>query len=122
LRDHRAADPDAARVGVGDLSRPGGGPFTGPGGHVSHQNGLDVDVLYPRRDRRLRPPIRLAQVDRRRTQDLVDRFVAAGAERVFVDARLGLTGPPEIVQPWPSHDDHLHVRFHPRASAGPRRG
>ena len=38
----------------------------------------------------------------------VDRFVAAGAERIFVDARLG---PADIVQHWPGHADHLHGRL-----------
>jgi murein endopeptidase len=111
LREHRAADPEAARVGIGDLSRKSGGPFTGPSGHVSHQNGLDADVFYPRHDGRLRAPVDLGQIDRERAQDLVDRFVAAGAEKVFVDARLGLSGPAGVVQHWPGHADHLHVRL-----------
>ena len=80
-------------------------------GHVSHQNGLDVDVYYPRRDRRELAPRTVAQVDRALAQDLVDRFVAAGAAKVFVGPNVGLTGPPEIVQPLPRHDNHLHVRF-----------
>ena len=45
------AHPWAPRVGIGDLSRPKGGDFGvryGAPGHVSHQNGLDVDVYYPR--------------------------------------------------------------------------
>ncbi|MDF2754256.1 MAG: Penicillin-insensitive murein endopeptidase, partial [Gaiellaceae bacterium] len=52
--DYAAAHPGAPRVGVGDLSRPHGGDFSaryGGIGHASHQNGLDVDVYYPRRDR-----------------------------------------------------------------------
>jgi hypothetical protein len=110
LRAHRRANPGAPRVGIGDLSPPGGGPFAS-GGHLSHQNGLDADVYYPRRDRRLRAPTSLEQVDRALAQDLVKRFVAAGAQYVFVDRRLGLEGPPEVVQHWPNHEDHLHVRL-----------
>jgi murein endopeptidase len=110
LRAHRRANPGAPRVGIGDLSPPGGGPFA-TGLHLSHQNGLDVDVYYPRRDRRLRAPTSLEQVDRALAQDLVTRFVAAGARYVFVDARLGFKGPPGVVQHWPNHDDHLHVRL-----------
>jgi Penicillin-insensitive murein endopeptidase len=114
LRRHRAAHPDAPRVGVGDLSRRRGGDF-GPRfggiGHVSHQNGLDVDVYYPRKDRRERSPRTARQVDRRLAQDLVDRFVAAGAERIFVGPNVGLTGPPEIVQVLARHDNHLHARI-----------
>ena len=51
---YAASHPSAPRLGIGDLSRRLGGPF-GPR-HASHQNGLDVDVYYPRRDRRERPP------------------------------------------------------------------
>ena len=115
LRDHAAANPGAPRVGVGDLSRPGGGAFGrrfGAPGHASHQNGLDVDVYYPRRDRRERPPRRPRQIDRRLAQDLVDRFVAAGAAKVFVGPSTGLTGPPAIVEELPAyHDNHMHVRL-----------
>ncbi|MGH7359543.1 MAG: penicillin-insensitive murein endopeptidase, partial [Candidatus Rokuibacteriota bacterium] len=109
VRDYARAHPQAARVGVGDFSRPRGGPF-GPR-HVSHQNGLDVDVYYPRRDRRERPPKRPRQVDRRLAQDLVDRFVRAGAERVFVGPNVRLAGPSGVVQMLAGHDNHLHVRI-----------
>jgi murein endopeptidase len=80
-------------------------------GHASHQNGLDADVDYPRRDERERAPRHIGHVDRRLAQDLVDRFVAAGAERVFVGPATGLRGPPGVVQVVPNHDDHLHVRL-----------
>ena len=49
----RAAHPDAARVLIGDISLPKGGPFGkeyGGLGHVSHQIGLDVDIYYRRLD------------------------------------------------------------------------
>ncbi len=114
--DFADAHPRAPRVLIGDLSRPHGGDFGrrfGPLGHVSHQNGLDADVYYPRSDRRERAPLRISQVDRRLAQDLVNRFLRAGAQRIFVGARLGLRGPPAVVQPLPNHDNHLHVRFAP---------
>jgi murein endopeptidase len=121
LAEHRRAHPDAGRLGIGDLSRPFGGDF-GPRyggiGHASHQNGLDVDVYYPRRDRRELPPARARQVDRALAQDLADRFVRAGAVKVFVDPRLGLRGPPRTVQPLVHHHDHMHVRL---AGDRPRR-
>jgi murein endopeptidase len=113
-REHRRANPGAPRVLVGDISRPRGGDFGarfGGRGHVSHQSGVDVDVYYPRRDRVEAEPRRVAQVDGRLAQDLVDRFVAAGAIRVFVGPRSGLTGPPGTVQPLARHDNHLHARF-----------
>jgi murein endopeptidase len=114
LTDFAAAHPRAPRIGVGDLSRPRGGDFGpryGLPGHVSHQNGLDVDVYYPRRDRRELAPVRPAQIDRGLSQELVDRFIAAGAERVFVGFRTGLTGDPRFVQQLPRHDNHMHVRL-----------
>jgi murein endopeptidase len=106
--------PGAPPVLVGDLSRPRGGDF-GPRfggiGHASHQNGLDADVYYPRRDGRLRAARRPDQVDRGAAQELVDAFVGIGAQRVFVGPSLDLRGPPAVVQPLTNHDDHLHVRL-----------
>jgi Penicillin-insensitive murein endopeptidase len=119
--EHAAAHPDAPRLVVGDLSRPRGGRFGkeyGGDGHRSHQNGLDADVFYPRRDGRERIPTRVAQIDRRLAQELVDRFVRAGARYVFVGPRTGLRGPSKVVMTLGNHDDHLHVRIRPRATAG----
>jgi len=103
------AHPHATRVGVGDLSLAHGGYF-GPK-HATHQNGLDADVYYPRLDRRERPPIRVSQIDLRLAQELVDLFVAAGAELVYVGPNTPLTGPPGVVIPLWNHDNHLHVRI-----------
>ncbi len=89
------------------------GPNFGGLGHASHQNGLDADVYYPRRDGAERSPRAPGEVDRRRAQDLVDLFVAAGAEQVFVGPSLGLTGPRDVVTELVNHDDHLHVRIPP---------
>ncbi len=114
IRGFTAAHPGAPRVGVGDLSRPRGGSFGpewGGPGHVSHQNGLDVDVYYPRRDRRERPPKHAGQVNLGLAQELVDRFVRAGAEKVFVGPGTRLRGPPGVVEILPHHDNHLHVRI-----------
>jgi murein endopeptidase len=113
---YAAAHPHAPRVGIGDLSRPHGGDF-GPRyggiGHASHQNGLDADVYYPRLDRRERAPRSAGQIDRRLAQDLVDRFVRAGAQFVFVGPDTGLHGPAGVVEVLVNHDDHLHVRLRP---------
>jgi hypothetical protein len=116
--EHAAAHPDAPRLVVGDLSRPRGGRFGreyGGDGHRSHQNGLDADVYYPRRDGRERIPTRVAQIDRRLAQELVDRFVRAGAQYVFVGPGTGLRGPSKVVMTLGNHDDHLHVRIRPGA-------
>jgi murein endopeptidase len=114
LRSHAEENPDAPRAAIGDLSRPHGGDFGrrfGSPDHESHQNGLDVDIYYPRLDRREREPRRPAQIDRELSQDLVDRFVAAGAKFVFVGPDTGLKGPPHIVQPLAHHNNHMHVRI-----------
>lgn len=120
LARFRQADPLDRRVGVADLSRPSGGPF-GPAygglGHASHQNGLDVDVLYPRLDRGEVPPDRVADIDAKASQALVTAFVRAGAQYVFVSPVLyrrgRLRGARGVVSPLVYHDDHLHVRLRP---------
>jgi hypothetical protein len=117
LRSFARAHPDAPRVGIGDLSRRRGGDF-GPQfgglGHSSHQNGLDVDIYYPRVDGLEVEARHPRLIDRELSQDLVDRFVRAGAQFVFVGPRTRLTGPPDVVQVLPHHDNHLHVRLPPR--------
>jgi murein endopeptidase len=114
LADYARGHRGAAPVLVGDLSRPRGGDF-GPRyggiGHASHQNGLDVDVYYPRRDGRPGVARRPEQVDRDGAQRLVDAFVRVGAQKVFVGPSLALHGPPRVVQALVHHDDHLHVRL-----------
>jgi Penicillin-insensitive murein endopeptidase len=115
-REYRAAHPRARPMLIGDLSRPHGGDFGRQFGyvwHASHQNGLDVDIYFPRRDRVRREPRTAADIDGRLSQDLVNRFVRAGATNVFVGPGTGLTGPPGVVQVIPHHDDHMHVRIGP---------
>ena len=109
------AHPEAPRVGIGDLSRRRGGAF-GPRygwpGHASHQNGLDVDVYYPRRDRRELPVKTPVQIDLQLAQHLVNQFVRAGAKFVFVGPNTHLHGPANVVQVLPRyHDNHMHVRL-----------
>ncbi len=110
LGAYRTAHAGAPRVVVGDISFRNGGRMDE---HVSHQNGLDVDVYYPRLDRHLSAPIATGQVDRDLAQDLLDRFVAAGAQTVFVGFSTGLRGPSGVVVPYPNHENHMHVRFPP---------
>jgi murein endopeptidase len=108
LSGFRAAHPDAPRVVVGDISLRHGGRMDQ---HVSHQNGLDVDIYYPRLDTRETAPTSPRQVDRRLAQDLLDRFVAEGAKVVFVGYSTGLRGESGVVVPYPNHENHMHVRF-----------
>ena len=53
-REFREAHPDAPPLLIADLSRPHGGPFgrgSADSATTRHQNGLDADVMYPRRPR-----------------------------------------------------------------------
>ena len=50
-------------------------------------------------------------MDRELAQELVDRFVAAGAYMAFVGPKVGLHGPRGVVQVLAHHDDHVHVRW-----------
>jgi murein endopeptidase len=114
MRRYHRAHPASPPVLIGDLSRPHGGEFGrrfGALGHASHQNGLDVDVYYPRRDHALRPPTSPEQLDRRRSQELLDRFLRAGATRIFVGPNTHLRGPRRIVSVLQYHDNHMHVRI-----------
>jgi murein endopeptidase len=114
LHSYRTERDSAQRVGIMDLSREHGGKFGrnyGGLGHASHQNGLDADILYPRKDGTETRAVKPSQVDRKLAQDLVDRFVAAGAVKVFVGPHLNLKGPKNVVVPLIYHDDHLHVRI-----------
>lgn len=52
-----------------------------------------------------------SQVDRGYGQDLVDRFLRAGAEEIFVGPSLDLLGPSRIVIPLVSRDNYIHVRL-----------
>ena len=114
IEQYRLDNALAPRVGIGDLSRTHGGDFGarfGGLGHASHQNGLDADIYYPRMDGQERRPYKPSQVDVDLAQDLVDRFVAAGARVIYVGPSLGLEGPRKRVVPLVQHDDHLHVRL-----------
>ena len=114
LHEYRTVHDGAQRVGIMDLARPHGGPFGrnfGGLGHGSHQNGLDADILYPRKDATEQRAFKPSEVDRRLAQDLVDRFVKAGAVKIFVGPHLHLKGPKNVVVPLIYHDDHLHVRI-----------
>jgi murein endopeptidase len=120
LAAYHVDHPEAPQVLVGDLSRPHGGVFDerfGGLGHASHQNGVDVDVYYPRADGAVRAAWRPDQIDRALAQALVDGFVRAGAQFVFVGTRTGLRGPRKVVEVIAHHNDHLHVRIRPPRTA-----
>ncbi len=108
LAAYRKTHPKAPLVVVGDISFRDGGVMDQ---HVSHQNGLDVDFYYPRRDGWLQAPTSTAQIDRRLSQHLLEGFVAAGASTIFVGYATDLHGPRDVVIPYPNHENHMHVRF-----------
>ena len=90
------AHPHAPRIGIADMSKPHGGPFgaeKGSLGHDSHQNGLDVDILYPKKSKGKGPPHGVGDIDHALAQDLVNRFVRAGAQFVFVGPHTGPARP-----------------------------
>ena len=110
-RDYRSRY--GVRLVLGDLSRPRGGRFGpeyGGQGHASHQNGLDVDIYYPRRDRLELPPFRIRDVDRARSQWLVNR-VDRYAQVQFIGPNVRLRRTSRRMHYLANHDNHLHLRI-----------
>jgi murein endopeptidase len=93
------------RIGLGETSLENGGPISG---HVSHQKGVDVDVRLPRDDgKEAGSTYKQSVYSRAGTQTLVKLF------RAEMNVTLVLFNDAKVsgVQPWPNHDDHLHVRI-----------
>jgi murein endopeptidase len=107
LAAYRERNPESPRVAVGDMSLRHGGPIDG---HGTHQNGRQIDLYFPRRDRTLREPHAVGQVDLRLTHSLVGAMLDAGAYRVLIGPHIRLRTTSRIVR-WPNHDDHLHAMF-----------
>lgn len=96
------------KIGIGDISKKGGGKITG---HASHQKGVDLDMRMMKSDGNSAQMVYTdASYSRSLTQELVDLFYGNGVLAVqlvfFNDSAVA------GVQPWPNHDNHLHVRFH----------
>jgi peptidoglycan hydrolase-like protein with peptidoglycan-binding domain len=92
------------RIGIGDISRPHGGPFSP---HSSHQVGLDADIRCALTSGEGPCNYLNPGYSRARTQKLVDLLFATGqVERIlFNDSNVvGVTSAA-------GHDDHLHVDF-----------
>jgi murein endopeptidase len=117
-----AAHPDR-RLLVGDLSRRHGGPFGrhyGGPGHASHQNGLDVDIYFPRRDGLEAPAERPSDVDLPLAREVVQRFAAQRTQYLFVGCRRNylLRGVRKVQRLCNGyHENHVHVRLRPPAPA-----
>jgi hypothetical protein len=95
------------RIGIGDISKRGGGKISG---HVSHRKGVDVDVRPVRNDNQELPvTYRDRGYSRELTQELIDFF----HNNKVLSVKVIFFNDPQIhnVQPWPNHDNHFHVRF-----------
>ncbi len=120
--------PAAARFGIGDMSKFGGGVWlhTYDGGHrhYDHQNGLDVDVRYLRLDA-LSDPLSLrddsaavanggaSRYDRWSTIDLFQCFIhTRNIELVYADSSLLGFWIAGVLVNDESHYDHFHVQIH----------
>jgi Penicillin-insensitive murein endopeptidase len=107
LAAYRARHPGAPKVAVGDMGLRHGGEIDG---HSTHENGRQIDLYFPRRDRRRREPHAVAQVDLRLTRGLVRAMLDAGAYRVLIGPHIDIPTPARVIR-WPHHDDHLHAMF-----------
>ncbi|MEQ1878761.1 MAG: penicillin-insensitive murein endopeptidase [Bdellovibrionia bacterium] len=134
----RDAYPRGERLQIGDVANKNGGQCAS---HASHQNGLDADIVYFRRDNReMNPDVNATfdedfvkdgkvteNFDLERNWALFTAFVRTGrVKRMFVDVAikkaacayaksLGLDDEKiEILRRLrlePLHDDHVHVRI-----------
>ncbi len=133
VRAHAAGMPD---LYMGDLSGPRGGPI--PGGHMSHQMGLDADVyldmnphpvLSVAARENLEPPSLVRPdghaVDPARWRPMHAALLKLatelpGVDRVLVNAAIKkqlcdtVTGDRSwlrLVRPWWGHASHMHINF-----------
>ncbi|HEX4923593.1 MAG TPA: penicillin-insensitive murein endopeptidase [Bdellovibrionales bacterium] len=134
----KEAFPNGERLQIGDMSWQKGGKLSS---HKSHQNGLDADIAYFRRDRREQNPALnipfdegfvkngklTANFDVERNWHFFNVMVSTGrVKRLFVDAvikremcayarKLGLdTEKSETLRRMriePLHHDHVHLRI-----------
>jgi len=111
LRRYRKKNPGAPKVGIGDLSRRRGGPLLSNQGH---ENGLDVAVLYPRSDGSQAEPANVQQVNVALAQALLAELHRAGATRVSLDPRIGLTVPDGMKQT-ATQEPRMQVGFRRRS-------
>jgi murein endopeptidase len=105
LAAYRDRNPDAPPVAVGDMGLRHGGEIDH---HSTHENGRQVDLYFPRRDRAHREPHTVGQVDLRLSRELVRAVLDAGAHRVLIGPRIRIATSARVIH-WPHHDDHLHA-------------
>jgi LysM repeat protein len=128
--------PGSHDILVGDISRPGGGPFPP---HASHQSGRDVDVGYylaTGEQNATMHRVRADEVDYARTWALLKCYLTTDkVVRVYIDRSIQVamvkwmrekravddrriarlfqveSGDDALILHAPKHDTHLHVRF-----------
>jgi hypothetical protein len=104
------------RMGILDLSLPGGGPMPP---HGCHENGLDVDVRYVKASEEEGPldltAPNLPTYSKPKTVELLQLFANTGlVELIYVHPNSGIT-PGDVssvvVDPSITHRNHFHVRL-----------
>ena len=136
LFGQKAAAAGLPTLLIEDISRPRGGPM--PGGHISHQLGLDADVGL---DMQPRPPLSASERESIVLRSMVRPdgrdidpaawspavatllHIAAGlpeVDRILVNPAIkqqlcreagGDRGWLHLIRPWYGHAAHMHIRF-----------
>lgn len=92
-------------IGIGDLSRRGGGDTPR---HSGHENGLNIDLRPMRSDGRHEPvTIYQAAYSHERTGALAGALRAMREMELILFNDRAITG----VKWWAGHDNHLHLQF-----------
>lgn len=102
------AHPNGPYIDIRDISFQGGGPING---HVSHQKGIDIDILLVRKDGKQGA---ITFHDPSYSQSLTRELVELIHTNSVLPIQFILFNDPALrprVRQWPKHDDHLHVRF-----------
>lgn len=120
IQSYYKADPSAPIVELWDMSNSGGGLSAG---HLSHRNGLDVDLRYTYVKDQLGEKRSLSTIDYDKLWSLVSAFHGTGkVARMFVDSKIKARLCSEhkgdgdsvlrLLRPYKNHDDHVHIRFY----------
>lgn len=110
-RAWRRLYPDYPIITSMDMSKQNGGDWRPD--HTQHQNGLDVDMRYIRKDGSsggVNFDVNPGDYSRDRTQALFDLFQnESGVYRILVDSRVNLTG--SKIQIISGHHHHFHLQL-----------
>lgn len=101
--EHRWQSLDRRKIGIGNISLPGGGEFKP---HKGHKSGLDVDIRIVRKDGKHLPVNRFdSQYDQAATAKLIQLFFESAIVQAIYFNDLAIRG----VQYARNHDDHFHI-------------